>query len=61
MAIYKYSGRNSQGKPISGTIEAATEEAAAGQLMNDGIIPISIRTGGQFKGSANLVSASDPA
>ncbi|WP_300176764.1 type II secretion system F family protein [uncultured Aliivibrio sp.] len=55
MAIYKYSGRNSQGKPISGTIEAATEEAVAGQLMNDGIIPISIRTGGQFKGSANSV------
>ncbi|CED72378.1 type II secretion system F family protein [Aliivibrio wodanis] len=43
MAIFKYNGRNGRGEQVSGSIESVSEEAAAGQLMNNGVIPTSIR------------------
>ena len=43
MAIFKYSGRNKKGDQVSGSIESVSQEAAAEQLMNNGVIPTSIR------------------
>ncbi|EHN71173.1 type II secretion system F family protein [Aliivibrio fischeri] len=43
MAIFKYSGRNLRGESVSGSIEATSQESAAEQLMNDGVIPTGIK------------------
>jgi MSHA biogenesis protein MshG len=43
MAIFKYRGRNKKGDQVSGSIESVSQEAAAEQLMNNGVIPTSIR------------------
>lgn len=55
MAIFKYSGRNRRGEQVSGSVESVSQEAAAEQLMNDGVIPTSIRAS-KFGGKS---SASD--
>lgn len=43
MAMFKYRGRNKKGDQVSGSIESVSQEAAAEQLMNNGVIPTSIR------------------
>lgn len=46
MPSFHYQGRNSDGSSVSGHIEAPTQDAVVEQLMNKGIIPISIKSGG---------------
>ncbi|POC48774.1 type II secretion system F family protein [Vibrio vulnificus] len=45
MATFHYQGRTLDGNKTNGQIDAVTSEAAAEQLMNRGIIPISITQG----------------
>ncbi|EHZ7123198.1 type II secretion system F family protein [Vibrio vulnificus] len=45
MATFHYQGRTLDGNKANGQIDAVTSEAAAEQLMNRGIIPISITQG----------------
>jgi len=46
MPSFHYQGRSSDGSSVSGHIEAPTQDAVVEQLMNKGIIPISIKSGG---------------
>ncbi|TFH92124.1 type II secretion system F family protein [Vibrio ouci] len=46
MPSFHYQGRNSDGSSVSGHIDAPTQDAVVEQLMNKGIIPISIKAGG---------------
>lgn len=51
MASYQYKGRNQQGALVEGRLEAATDTAAADQLLRRGIIPVEVREskgGGEF-------------
>lgn len=41
MALYQFKGRNSDGRLISGQLDAANRDAAANQLLGRGITPIS--------------------
>lgn len=41
MAIYQFKGRNSDGRMISGQLDAANTDAAANQLLGRGITPVS--------------------
>jgi MSHA biogenesis protein MshG len=41
MALYQFKGRNSDGRLISGQLDAANPDAAANQLLGRGITPIS--------------------
>ncbi|MHB8347680.1 MAG: type II secretion system F family protein [Acidiferrobacterales bacterium] len=43
MSNFQYYGRNRRGEAVNGRIEAATAEAVANQLFNNGITPIDIR------------------
>ncbi len=43
MTCFQYTGRNRRGEAVNGKIEAATADAVAGQLFNNGITPIDIR------------------
>ncbi|KGJ98940.1 type II secretion system F family protein [Thalassotalea sp. ND16A] len=43
MALFHYIGRNSQGKQISGSVDASTSVAVAEQLTKQNIIPITIK------------------
>lgn len=45
MASFHYQGRNADGSSVSGHIDAPNEDAVIEQLMNKGIIPVSIKTG----------------
>ena len=45
MPVFNYRGRGNQGELQRGQIEAASQEAAADQLMRQGIIPLEIRQG----------------
>ncbi|HFQ4950590.1 type II secretion system F family protein [Vibrio vulnificus] len=45
MATFHYQGRTLDGNKANGQIDAVTSEAAAEQLMNRGIIPVSITQG----------------
>ncbi|EGR8991783.1 MSHA biogenesis protein MshG [Vibrio vulnificus] len=45
MATFHYQGRTLDGNKTNGEIDAVTSEAAAEQLMNRGIIPVSITQG----------------
>ncbi|EJE8558252.1 type II secretion system F family protein [Vibrio vulnificus] len=45
MATFHYQGRTLDGNKTNGQIDAVTSEAAAEQLMNRGIIPVSITPG----------------
>lgn len=42
MAAYTYKGRDQAGKLVSGSMEAATADGVASQLMGSGVTPISI-------------------
>ncbi len=42
MAVYEFSGRNTQGQAINGRLEAASTDAVVGQLLNRGITPVKI-------------------
>ncbi|PMH39890.1 MSHA biogenesis protein MshG [Vibrio sp. 10N.286.49.B3] len=42
MPIYRYQGRHSDGRKVSGKFEASSEDAAVESLMNKSIIPISL-------------------
>lgn len=45
MAIFSYVARNPQGKTITGTIDALSEQAAAKTLREQGLTPTTVRTG----------------
>ncbi|WP_100753367.1 type II secretion system F family protein [Vibrio salilacus] len=47
MPTFNYQGRHADGSATSGVIDAPTQEVVVEQLMNKGIIPISIQLGGQ--------------
>lgn len=42
MPTYQYTGRNAQGRQVSGQLEASAEEQAVESLLTQGIIPTSI-------------------
>lgn len=42
MSRYAYMGRNAQGAPVKGTMEAASPEAVAMRLSQAGVVPITI-------------------
>lgn len=42
MPVFQYTGRNNQGQPVNGNLEANSADAAASQLLNTGITPIEI-------------------
>jgi MSHA biogenesis protein MshG len=43
MATFSYSGRNKEGQKVSGTLEAASQNAVASHLLADSITPILIK------------------
>ncbi len=45
MSTFAYKGRDSQGNAVSGVVEAATEMAAAEQLMRRGVMPTELKPG----------------
>lgn len=47
MPTFNYQGRHADGAATSGAIDAPTQEAVVEQLMNKGIIPVSIEIAGQ--------------
>src|SRR3954470_2014356 len=42
MAIYQFKGRNVEGRLVSGQVDAATQDAAANQLLGRGVTPTSL-------------------
>ncbi|MEC4725444.1 type II secretion system F family protein [Shewanella sp. D64] len=63
MPVYKYRGRDAQGKQVTGVVDAATENAAADQLMSRSVIPlelnenkekVSFNLGNLFKAKVSL-------
>lgn len=46
MPSFRYQGRQPDGSSVSGKIDAPNEDAVIEQLMNKGIIPVSIKAGG---------------
>lgn len=42
MPVFQYTGRDNQGQPVNGNLEANSADAAASQLVNTGITPIEI-------------------
>lgn len=42
MATYKYRGRDAQGQQVTGMVDAASESAAADQLMSRAVIPLEL-------------------
>lgn len=45
MSSFAYKGRDGQGNAVSGVVEAATEMAAAEQLMRRGVMPTELKPG----------------
>lgn len=45
MSSFAYKGRDSQGNAVSGVVDAATEMAAAEQLMRRGVMPTELKPG----------------
>ena len=45
MAVFQYVARNAQGRTVSGKTEAANQGQAARALREQGLIPVSIKTG----------------
>lgn len=43
MATFEYQGRTTQGQPAKGLLDAANQDAVAAQLIDKGIIPVTIR------------------
>ncbi len=56
MPNFRYQGRNSEGHPVSGSVDAATKDLAADAIVNKGIIPTSITqsNSGNSKGGMNI-------
>ena len=54
MARFRYRGRGGDGQLRQGTVEAPSEEAAAGQLMEQGVTPIELRAEGGSGGGTDL-------
>ena len=54
MPIFKYTGRDAQGLPVEGEIEAATKEAAADAVMQKSILPTDIREQSAHEKSLDL-------
>lgn len=54
MPTYQYQGRNSQGKQVTGQVDAPTEELAAESLFSRGVIPTLISKGGKAKKEFDL-------
>ncbi len=46
MPHFVYKGRDRQGRPVTGRLEAASADAVAGELQNSGIVPVEIRETG---------------
>jgi MSHA biogenesis protein MshG len=44
MAIFEFKGRNSEGRLITGQLDASTPDAAANQLLGRGITPVELKT-----------------
>jgi MSHA biogenesis protein MshG len=42
MAMYEFKGRDSQGRLISGQLDASNQDAAVNQLLGRGITPVDI-------------------
>jgi MSHA biogenesis protein MshG len=42
MPVYQYRGRNAQGQQVTGQLDAASENAAADQLMQRAVIPLEL-------------------
>ncbi|PID43804.1 MAG: MSHA biogenesis protein MshG [Proteobacteria bacterium] len=42
MALFSYRGRNARGESVNGSLEAATKQAVAGELLKRGITPVQI-------------------
>ena len=45
MGSFAYKGRDSQGNAVNGVVEAASELAAAEQLMRRGVVPTELKAG----------------
>ncbi|MDO9476084.1 MAG: hypothetical protein Q7L07_05170, partial [Pseudohongiella sp.] len=66
MAAYQYKARNRAGAMVSGVVDAANLDAAATELMGQGITPIDIKPGKNKSSSAsntksdNTTQASKP-
>lgn len=58
MAFFEYSGRNSSGSRVSGTLTATSAEEVAAQLFNDSVTPIEIKQVARKNRSAERKSAS---
>lgn len=43
MAIYDFKGRNTEGRLISGQLDASSQEAAVNQLLGRGVTPVEIK------------------
>lgn len=63
MPVYQYRGRDSQGKAVTGNLDAVSESAAADQLMSRSVIPLELNEtkpqrefnlGTLFKGKVGL-------
>ena len=63
MPVYQYRGRDSQGKAVTGQLDAISESAAADQLMSRAVIPLALNEtkpkrefnlGTLFKGKVGL-------
>ncbi|QYK01794.1 type II secretion system F family protein [Shewanella psychrotolerans] len=63
MPVYQYRGRDSQGKAVTGQLDAVSESAAADQLMSRAVIPLALNEtkpkrefnlGTLFKGKVGL-------
>ncbi|HDZ09342.1 type II secretion system F family protein [Pseudohongiella sp.] len=50
MPVFQYKARNSAGALISGAVDAATLDAAAGELLEQGMTPIDIKAGRSGRG-----------
>ena len=42
MTIYAFRGRNAEGQPVNGQVDASSPDAAATQLLNRGVTPIAL-------------------
>ncbi|MDO8907111.1 MAG: type II secretion system F family protein [Pseudohongiella sp.] len=61
MPVYQYRARNATGGLISGAVEAATLDAAAGQLLSQGVTPIDIKRGEEKSGRRSSGADLSPA
>lgn len=63
MAIFNYTGKNTQGNTVKGEIEANSKDAAVDQIMQKGILPLTLKEkslAGQSLDLATLFSSHVP-